>query len=94
MPVILRRMEMNLSRAYALEADAKDPLADYRNQFLLPRHHNEPVAYFCGNSLGLQPIQTARYLKEELDQWAEHGVEGHFNGARPWFHYHKFLTEP
>lgn len=94
MPVILRRMEMNLSRAYALEADAKDPLADYRNQFLLPRHHNEPVAYFCGNSLGLQPIQTARYLKEELDQWAEHGVEGHFNGARPWFHYHMFLTEP
>ncbi|MBU6324007.1 MAG: kynureninase [Bacteroidetes bacterium] len=87
-------MEMNLSRAYALEADANDPLAEYRNLFLIPRHHNEPVAYFCGNSLGLQPLQTAGYLKEELDQWAEHGVEGHFQGARPWFHYHKFLTEP
>ena len=94
MPVFLPCMHMNLSRAYALEADAKDPLAAFRNQFFFPKHQGEPVAYFCGNSLGLQPVQTGHYLKEELDQWAQHGVEGHFNGTRPWFHYHKFLTEP
>jgi kynureninase len=87
-------MEMNLSRNFALEADAQDPLASFRSQFLIPKHQGVPVAYFCGNSLGLQPVQTAEYLKEELEQWAEHGVEGHFKGKRPWFHYHKFLTEP
>lgn len=87
-------MEMNLLRNFALEADAQDPLAAFRSQFLIPKHQGQPVAYFCGNSLGLQPIQTAEYLKEELEQWAEHGVEGHFKGKRPWFHYHKFLTEP
>jgi kynureninase len=87
-------MEMNLSRNFALEADAQDPLASFRSQFLIPKHQGQPVAYFCGNSLGLQPVQTAEYLKEELEQWAEHGVEGHFKGKRPWFHYHKFLTEP
>ena len=34
--------------------------------------------YLCGNSLGLQPVDTRSYVLEELDKWAEHGVEGHF----------------
>jgi kynureninase len=51
------------------------------------------IRYFCGNSLGLQPKAIRQALLNELDQWAEHGVEGHFRGALPWMHYHKFLTQ-
>jgi len=49
--------------------------------------------YLCGNSLGLQPKAIRQALLNELDQWAEHGVEGHFRGDLPWMHYHKFLTQ-
>jgi len=49
--------------------------------------------YLCGNSLGLQPKAIRQALLHELDQWAEHGVEGHFRGDLPWMHYHKFLTQ-
>ena len=38
----------------------------------------------CGNSLGLQPKLAAEYVADEMDKWGRLGVEGHFNGARPW----------
>lgn len=74
--------------------DAQDTLASLRNAFLHPTNsQGEPFVYLCGNSLGLQPAKTAEYLTHELEDWAKHGVEGHFHGRKPWFHYHKFLTE-
>lgn len=30
----------------------------------------EECIYLCGNSLGLQPKMTRKYLEEELDKWA------------------------
>ncbi|MEM7296696.1 MAG: kynureninase, partial [Bacteroidota bacterium] len=45
--------------------------------------------YLCGNSLGLQPDTTQKYINEELEHWRENGVEGHFTGNRPWVSYHK-----
>ena len=47
----------------------------------------------CGNSLGLQPKRTKDYLKQELEDWADFGVEGHFHAKTPWMPYHEFLTE-
>jgi len=41
--------------ASAAELDADDPLRDFRAQFHIPRHNGRDMAYFCGNSLGLQP---------------------------------------
>jgi kynureninase len=79
--------------AFAQNQDAQDPLGAYRNEFLLPRHNDNPVLYFCGNSLGLQPKTVRPAILAELDQWAEHGVEGHFRGDLPWMHYHKYLTQ-
>jgi kynureninase len=73
--------------------DAQDPLRHFRAQFIFPKHHDTDALYCCGNSLGLQPQSTRQALLNELDQWAEHGVEGHFRGELPWMHYHKFLTE-
>lgn len=35
--------------------------------------------YLAGNSLGLMPKATRKALADELDAWAERGVESHFN---------------
>ncbi|KAJ3108000.1 hypothetical protein HDU97_002580 [Phlyctochytrium planicorne] len=44
------------------------------------------AVYMIGNSLGLQPKRTRKLLNEELDVWAERGVNGHFDHphGRPW----------
>jgi kynureninase len=47
----------------------------------------------CGNSLGLQPKITRKYLDQELNDWASLGVEGHFHAKNPWLPYHEYLTE-
>lgn len=78
--------------AFARQLDRDDSLRAWREQFIFPQHKGENVLYFCGNSLGLQPKTIRRALLNELDQWATHGVEGHFRGDMPWMYYHKFLT--
>lgn len=78
-------------RAQAL--DAADELAPLRDEFLFPTHPSGRAIYLCGNSLGLQPRGTRRWVERELDHWAEHAVEGHFRGERPWFSYHELFTE-
>jgi kynureninase len=82
------------SLAFAQKLDGQDTLRLYREQFIFPQHAGADVLYFCGNSLGLQPKSVRDALLAELDQWAKHGVEGHFNGDLPWMYYHKFLCEP
>lgn len=85
---------MNTTLEYAKQMDAQDPLRDYRNRFHLPMQKNgEPHIYLCGNSLGLQPKSTRSYLEQELTDWANLGVEGHFHAKHPWMPYHEFLTE-
>jgi kynureninase len=79
--------------AFAQDLDAKDPLRSFRDKFYFPTFHEKTVRYFTGNSLGLQPKSTRKYILEELDAWAEFGVEGHFLAKRPWFAYHENLTE-
>lgn len=59
--------------------------------FHRPKQQQEEVLYFCGHSLGLQPLSTEQYLKAELYKWASQGVEGHFEEPNPWLHYHHFL---
>ena len=79
---------------FARNLDQQDSLAPFRNEFYFPRNQNgETQIYFCGNSLGLQPKSAAAALNVELEDWSAWGVEGHFHGRKPWFHYHKFLTE-
>ena len=78
---------------FAQNADAQDSLKQYRDEFFFPQHNGENVIYFTGNSLGLQPKSVIGKIKVELDDWAKYGVEGHFDGTNPWFHYHKFFNE-
>ncbi len=80
--------------AYAQEQDAKDLLKSYRTKFHIPKDADgNEWLYFCGNSLGLQPKVTENYIQQELKDWANLGVEGHFDAKNPWMPYHEFLTE-
>lgn len=82
------------SLEYAKKQDAEDTLASFRNKFHIPKNAiGEELIYLCGNSLGLQPKITSEYIKEELTDWANLGVEGHVEGKHPWLPYHEFLTE-
>lgn len=78
---------------FAKQLDANDPLKDYRSKFLFPQHNKQNVIYFTGNSLGLQPKSTKSYIEQELNDWHQFGVEGHFLAKHPWLSYHELLTE-
>ena len=80
------------SLIFAEEMDRKDPLREFREAFLFPRHEDRDCLYFCGNSLGLQPRRVGSYLQEELARWAMLGVEGHFKGELPWTRFHRALA--
>ncbi len=81
--------------AFARELDARDPLAQYRDRFHYPPAKNGcDCIYFCGNSLGLQPRTVSAHVEQELKDWAELGVEGHFHAKNPWLPYHESLTVP
>lgn len=79
---------------FAREMDARDPLAHFRQRFYWPRTKSgEECIYLCGHSLGLQPKSVHSYLQQELADWAELGVEGHFHAKNPWMPYHRLLTQ-
>lgn len=79
--------------AVALERDAADPLAAYRERFHLPVDaEGKSLLYFCGHSLGLQPRSVRDFVEEELNLWERRGVHGHFEGRRPWYSYHEALA--
>jgi len=84
---------MEFSQEWAQAKDASDSLKAFKEAFYFPQHHGKPVVYLTGNSLGLQAKQTKTYIQEELDAWKNLGVDGHFEGKRPWMHYHKFFSE-
>jgi kynureninase len=86
-------MSQEFSLEYASAMDAQDPLKAFRDQFHFPKHKGEDVVYFTGNSLGLQPKTVAAYIQQELDDWANLGVEGHFHAKHPWMPYHEFFTK-
>ena len=82
------------SLAHARNLDQKDNLATFKKDFHIPKNGEKDVIYLCGNSLGLQPKSTASYIEEELKNWAEKGVEGHFTGEKPWLRYHQLFDDP
>lgn len=73
--------------------DAADSLHSYRPLFYFPQHQGKDALYFCGNSLGLQPKSARHFIEQELDDWANLGVEGHTMAHRAWMPYHEFFSE-
>lgn len=78
---------------FAKKLDAADSLATYRNEFHYPQVNGKDVIYFTGNSLGLQPKRTQKFVDEVMKDWRELAVEGHFYADKPWWDYHERLAE-
>jgi kynureninase len=78
---------------FAVAMDSRDPLAHFRSRFFIPRTKTgDDCIYLCGHSLGLQPKSASSFLEQELRDWAQFGVEGHFHARNPWMPYHRLLT--
>ena len=86
-------MTFEYSQEFAKKQDQLDPLNSFRDKFHIPKMNGEEVVYLTGNSLGLQPKNVATYINQELEDWKNLGVEGHFHAKRPWMPYHEFFSE-
>lgn len=86
-------MQFKSTLDFARSLDKKDALKKFRNLFHIPKVKGKTSVYFTGNSLGLQPKTTKKFITEELTDWAELGVEGHVHSRRPWLYYHKFMKK-
>jgi len=61
---------MTIDRSTAEKLDASDPLADYRNRFVI---NDETLIYLDGNSLGRLPIASRERVRRVLeDDWGQH----------------------
>lgn len=93
-----------LDEAGALELDARDPLRQFRAEFAIPdagavgdpsfKGEPRPSIYLTGNSLGAMPRRVPELLRQELEDWARLGVEGHLTGRDPWLPYHEQFRGP
>ena len=90
--------------AFAKKMDKGDPLRHFRKRFHFPKNTVEErnpdkigkgsnKIYLCGNSLGLQPKTTKKYIQDLLDNWQNRGVEGHFTGNQPFADYTDVLNK-
>jgi kynureninase len=62
------------NRQYALDLDAADPLAKYRDEFI---NNNPDLCYLDGNSLGRLPKRAVKAVNDfMLNEWANEVVEG------------------
>ena len=79
---------------FAQQLDAQDKLSKYQEEFIFPKVNDKKVIYFTGNSLGLQPKRTKKYIDEVMNDWANLAVEGHFYAEKPWWDYHERFANP
>lgn len=70
----------DVTRADCVARDAADPLASFREEFVLP----EGVIYLDGNSLGALPARTAAHLQHVVTQEWGQGLIRSWNDAG-WF---------
>jgi kynureninase len=88
-------MVFSSEEEFALELDVHDPLGQFREKFHLPPGKTgRPLIYFAGNSLGLMPKTARALVEQELDNWAQLGVDAHHAAGTPWYTYHESLREP
>jgi kynureninase len=84
-------IDFNNTADYAKYLDDQDPLRTFRDNFYIPLVNGKEAIYFTGNSLGLQPKTTQDYVLNELEDWANYGVEGHHHARNPWINYHEMF---
>lgn len=76
---------------FAQLQDEMDLLKTFRDKFYIPVFNGKECIYLSGNSLGLQPKTTQEYVLNELEDWANYGVEGHLHARNPWLNYHEMF---
>ena len=88
-------MQFSDNEDFAKQLDAQDSLHVFREKFHLPANSSgAPLIYFAGNSLGLMPKYARAVVEQELDDWADLGVDAHLKAKTPWYSYHETLREP
>ncbi len=74
---------MKTSATYAQELDAQDPLAGFKDRFIVT---DPDLIYLDGNSLGRQPKATKALMDDLLNDWGDRLIriwhEKHFDIAR------------
>ena len=74
-------MDFSTSRDYALSLDSSDPLAEYRQKFVIS---DPDLIYLDGNSLGRLPKATAERMRQVIEQeWGADLVRG---WNQDWWH--------
>ena len=84
-------MQFENSIDFAKKLDEQDSLKHFRDQFYIPIVNGKESIYFTGNSLGLQPKTAQDYVLNELEDWANYGVEVHHFARNPWVEYHEMF---
>jgi kynureninase len=85
-------MENNLG--YARKMDEQDPLRELRDAFHQSGSKENPLIYFCGNSLGLEPKSAKAAMERELEDWKRFAIDGFQQAKFPWLDYHDQFVGP
>ncbi len=75
--------EYRLDEDFALEMDAKDPLAGFKERF----YPLGDAIYMDGNSLGLMSRDAEKTLLRLIEEWRTLGIKGWGAGKIPWINY-------
>src|SRR5438067_5147764 len=87
-------MQFSDNEDFAKHLDAQDSLHVSREKFHLPANRSgQPLIYFAGNSLGLMPKAAKQIVEQELEDWANLGVDAHLKAKAPWYSYHETLRD-
>jgi len=74
--LVMNQATAALGRDAAAELDARDPLGEYRQRFVI----DPALVYLDGNSLGCLPRATVARLEQTVAQWGERAVRGWDDG--------------
>ncbi len=66
----------------ALQLDAQDPLAHFRDRFFLPGN----TIYMDGNSLGLMTKDSEESIHRVIQEWKTSAIDGWLQAKPPWFY--------
>ena len=67
---------MALTREEAAALDAADPLASFRDRFVIAGGRDQYRIYLDGNSLGRLPVAARDRLRDVVEEWGERLVSG------------------
>ncbi len=83
------QIDFKPSLDFAKQLDSKDPLEQFKEQFIIP--HN--TYYLNGNSLGLCSEAAENALEQVKKDWKNLAIKGWIQANTPWFWYSEHLSE-